>query len=107
MLFEVDRISKSFTSFPYRTVQVLSDVSLSVADLTSARRTQARVLNRWLTNRALVSGVVHDQQITIGMKLDGGLHRLTVQVHHTLDAEAQARMARVAERGAAAGFGGL
>lgn len=30
MLFEVDRISKSFTGFPYRTVQVLSDVSLSV-----------------------------------------------------------------------------
>lgn len=77
-----------------------------VVELTG-RRTQVKVIEQWLGMKALLTGSLHDQEITIGMKPGDGLHRLVLLPGDEHDEATLARMTALAERVQAAGFGGL
>lgn len=69
----------------------------------TGRRTQLKVLDSFLGTKALTSGVLHDQRVTVGMKPDGGLHRLIVLPGAFLEQGESDRLGAVAQRAVATG----
>ncbi|BDP42900.1 hypothetical protein DAETH_28690 [Deinococcus aetherius] len=91
------------------TLLLWQDEHAEVVMLT-ARRSQVRVLERFLRMKAFLGGELHDQRVTIAMTphLEGGLNRLVLLPGAPLDGNAQGRMAALVERVRASGaFGGL
>lgn len=73
----------------------------------TARRSQVKTIEQWLGMKALVSGTLHDQEVTIRMKSGGGLHRLVLLLGRGLEGAELARMDELAGRVQQFGFGGL
>lgn len=68
-----------------------------------ARRSHAKTIDKYLDMKALLGGILHDQQVTIRMTAGGDLHRLTLLPGELLDADATKRMGDVAARVQASG----
>lgn len=77
-----------------------------VVELT-ARRSQVRTIEQWLGMKAVVSGTLHDQEVTISMKPGDGLHRLVLLPGRVLEQAELTRMDELAGRVQQFGFGGL
>lgn len=79
------------------TMLLWMDEGAQVVTLT-ARRSQVKTLEQYLGMKAALSGVLHDQRITIRMTPEGGLHRLTLLPGETLPEKQVADMAARVER---------
>ena len=78
----------------------------------TARRSQVKTIEQWLGMKALVSGTLHDQEVTIRMKPETNLlgltlHRLVLLLGRGLEGAELARMDELAGRVQQFGFGGL
>lgn len=85
------------------TLLLWMDEGAQVVTLT-ARRSQVKTLEQYLGMKAALSGLLHDQRITIRMTPEGELHRLTILPRELLDekqiADMGARVERVSKLGA-------
>jgi hypothetical protein len=74
----------------------------------TGRRSYLKPLEQFLDMKALVTGTLHDQRVTIRMTPGPDLHRLTLLPGDMLDPDSVGRMAGVAERVQRSGaWGGL
>lgn len=89
------------------TLLLWQDDGAQVVTLT-ARRSQVKTVERFLEMKSMLSGVLHDQRVSIRMTPESGLHRLTVQPGELLDQATADRLGKTAQRVQATGaFGGL
>ena len=89
------------------TLLLWQDDGAQVVTLT-ARRSQVKTITRFLEMKSLLTGVLHDQRVSIRMTPEGGLHRLTLLPGDRLDEGTVSRLGAVAQRVQATGaFGGL
>lgn len=89
------------------TLLLWQDEGAQVVTLT-ARRSQVKTIERFLEMKSLLTGVLHDQRVSIRMTPERGLHRLTLQPGEHLDEDTSRRLGETAQRVQHTGaFGGL
>ncbi|AAF12342.1 hypothetical protein [Deinococcus radiodurans] len=73
----------------------------------TARRSQVRVIEQWLGMKAMLSGILHDQEVTVSMKPGDGLHHLVLLPGRGLEEKEVGRMNELVVRAERFGFEGL